>query len=507
MGSRALTSDGVPARDYVAEPGSLKRAGSWVATAERNLDIVELVQRLDAENRGATPAEQRLIAQFTGWGASDIRNNLFKNVRRTRSGAEWGAGWVPSEWKALEERARQLLTGDALETAMQSTQYAALHQRGSDPSIWAGLGRLGFAGGKILEPGMGTGLFAIAGPSDVMAASQYVGVEMDKFTADVARHLLPEQQVIHGDYVKRKFPDGFFDAAIGNPPFSQTKISDDPAYRRHRFSLHDYFFAKTLDKVRPGGIVAFVTSRYTMDKLDDKARQFMAERADLLGAVRLPQTAFKQNAGTEVVTDVLFLQRRAPGQEAAGESWLGHKEIKAGEKPFLINEYFAAHPEMVLGEHSSAGSMYASQEYTVTPHEGDIETQFAKAVERLPENVYRDAPAHAQQDIKAKAANFDFNPKTRKEGNIYLDDAGNLMIVDQGRGMPLDDAGKPLSDRDKQWLNDYVGLRDAIKTAQADQLNDGPWEKSLAALNKAYDSFVKQFGPHAHIHWLVDEAN
>lgn len=260
-----------------------------------------------------------------------------------------------------------MLSPEEVATAFQSTQYAHYTSEPMIRAIWSGLQRLGFKGGNILEPGMGTGLFAVASPSEVMEKSKYTGVEMDKATARIARHLLPESNILNADFVKQKLPDNFFDLAIGNPPFSATKILDDPAYKKYRFLLHDYFFAKSLDKVRPGGLLVFVTSKGTMDKADDKARNFMAERADLLGAVRLPQIAFKQNAGTEVVTDVLFLRKRQPGEAAGGEAWLGRAEVKTPEGPALVNEYFARHPEMVLGEHSLQGSMRRANEYTVLP--------------------------------------------------------------------------------------------------------------------------------------------
>ncbi|MGA0524985.1 Eco57I restriction-modification methylase domain-containing protein, partial [Escherichia coli] len=169
-------------------------------------------------------------------------------------------------------------------------------------------------------------------------------------------------------------PKDFFDAAIGNPPFSSTVVSNAAEYKKHGFMLHDYFFAKTLDRVKPGGVVAFVTSKGTMDKASSRAREFMAERANLIGAVRMPQTAFKENAGTEVVTDVLFLQKRGPGIPDNGVKWLGTKEVDTPQGKAPVNEYFADHPEMVLGEHAKTGSMYRADEYTVLPRAGeDIE--------------------------------------------------------------------------------------------------------------------------------------
>lgn len=477
--------------NYKAPVGALARTGSWKETAARNLDIIELSKRLDTEKRAATPEEQTLLAQYVGWGPADIRNKLFPSTNSSLR--EINPYAVSPDWRPLAERAAEMLSPEEVATAFQSTQYAHYTSEPMIRAIWSGLQRLGFKGGNILEPGMGTGLFAVASPSEVMEKSKYTGVEMDKATARIARHLLPESNILNADFVKQKLPDNFFDLAIGNPPFSATKILDDPAYKKYRFLLHDYFFAKSLDKVRPGGLLVFVTSKGTMDKADDKARNFMAERADLLGAVRLPQTAFKQNAGTEVVTDVLFLRKRQPGEAAGGEAWLGRAEVKTPEGPALVNEYFARHPEMVLGEHSLQGSMRRANEYTVLPRGTDIDAQFAEAVTHLPENVYSPDVRSSADSIRRQAAERDFNPKHTKEGALYVDDKGLLRRLDNGSGVDIGTVAK-LTDADREWLKGYVELRDALKQAQYDQLQDGDWEASLKKLNQLYDAFVKRHG-------------
>ena len=477
--------------NYNAPVGALARTGSWKETAARNLDIIELSKRLDTEKRAATPEEQTLLAQYVGWGPADIRNKLFPSTNSSLR--EINPYAVSPDWRPLAERAAEMLSPEEVATAFQSTQYAHYTSEPMIRAIWSGLQRLGFKGGNILEPGMGTGLFAVASPSEVMEKSKYTGVEMDKATARIARHLLPESNILNADFVKQKLPDNFFDLAIGNPPFSATKILDDPAYKKYRFLLHDYFFAKSLDKVRPGGLLVFVTSKGTMDKADDKARNFMAERADLLGAIRLPQTAFKQNAGTEVVTDVLFLRKRQSGAAAGGEAWLGRAEVKTPEGPALVNEYFARHPEMVLGEHSLQGSMRRANEYTVLPRGTDINAQFAEAVTHLPENVYSPDVRSSADSIRRQAAERDFNPKHTKEGALYVDDKGLLRRLDNGSGVDIGTVAK-LTDADREWLKGYVELRDALKQAQYDQLQDGDWEASLKKLNQLYDAFVKRHG-------------
>jgi N12 class adenine-specific DNA methylase len=495
---------GVPAgeltEDYSAPEGSLARTGSWHAVAERNLDAVELLGKLETEGRRATPEEQAVLAEFRGWGASEIANNLFPShaVTRTAAGTRLDPEHVYNQqWRPTIERAARLLQDEDLETALRSTQYGHYTSEPVVRALWGGVERLGFKGGKILEPGMGTGRFPILAPKGVMAASRYTGIEFDRFTAAVAKQLLPREHVIHADYVKQKLPDGFFDLAIGNPPFAKTIIIDDPAYRALRFSLHDYFFAKSIDKVRPGGLLVFITSRYTMDKQNDKARAFIADRADLIGAIRLPQTAFKQDAGTEVVTDVLFLQRRAPGQTPGGESWLGHQEVPTeggSGTPALVNEYFAAHPEMVLGRHARERGMYREDDYTVLPLDKDIAESVREATARLPEGIYQEATRKSVEDRQEQAVERDFDIKAKKEGQLYVHTDGRLMRVEDGSGVPLDSV-ESLSPKSTDWLKDAVHLRESIKAAQKAQLdNDETWEAKLKVLNSKYHDFVEKHG-------------
>lgn len=477
-------------RNYRIQPGELNRTGSWKATAEQNVRIVELVKRLMAEGRQATAEEKALLTKFTGWGASEIANGIFPN--------QYGQ-YKDASWKELGERLKATLTPEEYAQAKRTTQYAHYTSEPVIRSVYSALNRMGFNGGQVLEPGMGVGLFNGLMPDSIAQHSTYTGVEYDTITGNIAKLLYPESNVIVGDFTQTKLPRDFFDAAIGNPPFGQIKIQADPEYKKQGFLLHDYFFAKTIDRVKPGGLLVFVTSKGTMDKASDRARKYLAERADLMGAIRLPQTAFKGNAGTEVVTDVIFLRKRAPGQEPSGEAWQGLAEVQTAQGPAMVNEYFARHPEMVLGRHAKTGSMYRADEYTVEPIEGDIEELFAKAVENLPENVYR--PERGSQAEAAAVQRRDYDPKVKKEGGVYVADDGALMVVEDGQGVPLTERvgsnGKPiaLKPREIEWLGDYSKLRDALKQAQYDQLNDGPWETSLEALNERYDAFVKKHGP------------
>jgi hypothetical protein len=480
--------------DFRAARGALERTGSWLDTANRNLDIIELVNKLDAEGRPATPDEQALLAKWTGWGASEMRNKLFSSV--DRQSMTINKPYYTGEWEKTIERARELIKGDDLKTAMQSVQYAHYTSEDVIRSMWATFERMGFEGGKVLEPGMGVGHFFTAAPDNVAEHSTYTGIELDNFSAKVAKYLLPQENVIQGDYTKQAFPDGFFDVAIGNPPFSATKVLDDPAYKKMRLSLHNYFFVKTLDKVRPGGLVAFVTSRYTMDSLDSKQRQLMADRADLVGAVRLPQTAFKKNAGTEVVTDILFFQRRMPGAEPGGEAWLKPADVTVAGQKANINEYFKAHPEMVLGKFAMTGTMYSKNELTVEPHtsKGSIEKQLGEALGKLPGDIYTTQPRANVESLKAKTFERDFAPAHTKEGGVYVKD-GKVLVVDHGSGVPVEAVYDKLKPNDHAWLKDYTKLRDLLKDAQKAQLQDLPeWEAFHDALKKEYARFTKKHG-------------
>jgi N12 class adenine-specific DNA methylase len=501
----------VPTRDFRPAAGDLKREGSWFATAARNIDLIELALRIQAEKRVATPQEQAQLAKYVGFGASEIRNNLFPVP------SQWARQQDPkrliwpdlvreARWKPLAER-MAALPEEWQRSVLQSTQYAHYTSEGVIRSVWSGLQRLGFTGGKVLEPGMGIGSFNMLMPDTVHATSRYTGVEFDGPTALIAQMLSPDQNMLHEDFIKRKFPRDFFDLAVGNPPFSQTKILGDPDYEKFGFMLHDFFFAKSLDRVRPGGLLVFVTSKGTMDKQSDKARKYLAERADLLGAIRLPSTAFEDNAGTSVVTDVLFLRKRAPGQEPAGPAWTGVQTIDTKDGPVVVNEYFAANPGMVLGEqringnvddfgrrinsNGMGGAKYTVVSYDSTPEQ--LDERFAKAIESLPENVYSPLSANSEQ-VKRETAKVDFDPSIKREGVVYLGADGKLRRVQSGVGVALAD-GMKLSAKDEAWFKGYVGVRDMVQAARLAQVQDGDWEKALKALNKAYDAFRKEHGP------------
>ena len=485
-------------RNFNVEVGGLTRTGSWMDAARRNVDAMALALQLQEQNRVATLAEQELLSKYVGFGASEVANRLFP-VHAGATAAKYDPERIAEPgWKAIAQKLKDTLTVEQLATVMKSTQYAHYTSETVTRSIWSAMEQMGFTGGKVFEPGMGHGNFPMTAPKDIASKIAYTGLEMDHLTAAIGKQLVQGGLVLRADFTKQKLPNDTFDIAVGNPPFASTVITADADYRAQRFMLHDYFFAKTIDKVRPGGLMAFVTSAGTMNKGSEKARQYIAERADLLGAIRLPDTAFLQNAGTEVVTDILFFRKREAGELAAGEQWMKLEEISLPRKDgstgtTLINEYFVAHPEMVMGQHNLTGSMYRADTYNVTLEEGTtLEDLLPKAIAKLPKAIYTAAEVRRDRALNMATAEADLNPDNRKEGGLYVKD-GRVYVTRTGAGVALANSEK-LSAKEEAWLGDAIGLRDSLKVALDDQRKEGDWKKSLKALEKAYKAFTATHG-------------
>jgi len=501
----------VPASDFQPPVGGLTREGSWYDTARRNVDLIELALRIEQEGRPATQQEQAQLAKYVGFGAGEIRNKLFPvpgdmAKRQDPERLLWPQFVAEPRWRELAER-MEALPRAWQKSVLQSSQYAHYTSEGIIRSVWSAVQRMGFTGGKVFEPGMGIGSFAMLMPGNVRTTSSYTGVEFDGPTATIAKLLSPEQNMLHDDFIKRKFPKDYFDVVIGNPPFSATKVFADPDYEKNGFMLHDFFFAKSIDRVRPGGLLAFVTSKGTMDKQTDKARNYLAERADLLGAIRLPSTAFEANAGTSVVTDVIFLRKRLPGEQPGGQPWANVQTIDTKDGPVVVNEYFAANPDMVLGQQRISGftddagrrinsngrgaAQYTVVSYDETP--AQLDDKFAAAIERLPQHVYSVLEQSAGS-VRRETAKVDFDPSIKRDGVVYIGNDGTVMRVESGVGRPLAESTK-LTAADTAWFKGYVGLRDLVQAARLAQTTDGNWEAALKQLNKAYDAFRKAHGP------------
>ena len=329
-------------------------ARGWKARAADNLASMRLALEIEEEKRNATADEQEILCRFTGFGASELANSLFR-----RTGEMFSAGW-----EDIGDQLEQLVSRDDLASLARSTQYAHYTPEFVIRAVWRAVERMGFAGGPILEPGCGSGLFFALMPEQLADKTSLTGIEADAATARIAKLLYPDAWIRHEDFTKARLPESY-ELVIGNPPFSDRTVrADDPAGRLH-LSLHDYFIARAIERLKPGGLAAFVTSRWTMDKADQKAREHIALMADLIAAIRLPEGSMKAAAGTDVVVDVLFLQKRAaqpaPCQTSIGAAWDTLAEVlpaEEGDGVLSINRYFLDHPEMVLGRHARTSSPY-----------------------------------------------------------------------------------------------------------------------------------------------------
>lgn len=442
------------------------------ARYKANVDAIRIVKQLEAENRNATPEEQAALARYVGWGGIPEAFDERK-----------------SDWSKEYAELKELLTDEEYKAARASTTNAHYTSIEVIRAMYAGLQKLGFKGGRMLEPSSGVGNFVGAMPADMTAkVKSWTMVELDNITGLIAKHLYPQNDVRIEGFEKAIIPDNFMDVAIGNVPFGNYPIVDRAYPKKVTSAIHNYFFAKSLNKVRPGGIVMFITSSYTMNSNDQTVRKYIAKQADLLGAIRLPNTAFKGNAGTEVVTDILILKKRAPGTEYAGQPFIDAPWDYQKNLGYR-NEYFVAHPEMIMGEEATTGSMYRRNEYTVNPKTdaGSLGEQITKAFESITGQMdYTAAESPEKANYKAQRAEKGTKQGgyVQKEGKIYQNDGGELKEVQT-------------DEKTAKRITGMLGIRDIAR----DLLNaqqQGVDEKNIKALrrnlNKAYDDFVKANG-------------
>ena len=454
-----------PARNFHITDEHLGEGGPKQKFA-RNIEAIRTLQTLENENRNATPEEQEILSQYVGWGGLADAFDPDKD------------SWA-KEYKEL----KGLLSEDEYAAARASTLNAHYTSPTVIRAIYDAVEQMGFTTGNILEPSCGVGNFFGMLPES-MAGSKLYGVELDSITGRIARQLYPEATITVAGFETTSQRD-FYDLAVGNVPFGNYKVNDK-AYNQLGFSIHNYFFAKALDQVRPGGIVAFVTSRYTMDSKDSSARKYLAQRADLLGAVRLPNNAFKANAGTEVVSDILFLQKLERPIDREPE-W-----VQVGRTPegFTVNQYFVDHPDMVLGELSAESTQYGREDVTVDPIEGaDLAEQLKsamahingryEAVERVNTELDEGAPDVLPADPGVK--NFSY---TVVDGEVYYRENSVMTPVE-------------LSGDAKERVKGMVELRGIVNELIVYQLEDFP-DADIAAkqaeLNAAYGAFTAKYG-------------
>ena len=447
--------------DHLGEGGAKQKYA-------RNIEAIRTLFKLEEEHRGATAEEQQVLSQYVGWGGLADAFDSGKD--------SWAKEYV--ELKGL-------LSEDEYAAARSSTLNAHYTSPTVIRGIYDAVERMGFRSGNILEPSLGVGNFFGMLP-DSMADSRLYGVELDSITGRIAKMLYPQADITVAGFETTDRRD-FYDLAVGNVPFGNYKINDK-AYNKLGFSIHNYFFAKAIDQVRPGGVVAFVTSRYTMDSKDSTARKHMAERADLLGAIRLPNNAFRANAGTDVVSDIIFLQKRDRPIDHEPD-WV---QLGKTEDGFAINQYFVDHPEMVLGVLSTESTQYGREELTVAPLEGiSLADQLAEAVQHI-EGQYTaaevDAPDIAEEETTRRTLPADPEVKnfsyTVVDGEVFYRENSVMTQVE-------------LSDTAKGRVTGMVELRQIVNDLIEQQLNDYPDEDIKATqerLNAVYDAFTAKYG-------------
>ena len=434
----------------------------------RNIEAIRTLFKLEEEHRGTTAEEQQVLSQYVGWGGLADAFDPGKD-----------------NWAKEYAELKGLLSEDEYAAARSSTLNAHYTSPVVIRSIYDAVEKMGFQSGNILEPSMGVGNFFGMLP-DTMADSRLYGVELDSITGRIAKKLYPQADITVAGFENTDRRD-FYDLAVGNVPFGQYKVNDK-AYNKLGFSIHNYFFAKAIDQVRPGGVVAFVTSRYTMDSKDSTARKHMAERADLLGAIRLPNNAFRANAGTDVVSDIIFLQKRNRPIDHEPD-WV---QLGKTEDGFAINQYFVDHPEMVLGQLTTESTQYGREELTVVPIEGaNLGDQLAEAVQHI-EGQYTAAEVETPDiaDAEAERKTLPADPEVKNFSYTVVD--GEVFYRENSVMTQVE-----LSDTAKGRVTGMVELRQIVNDLIQQQLEDYPDADIKATqerLNIAYDAFTAKYG-------------
>ena len=469
---------------------------------ENNLAAIVLLKQIESEGRKATPEEQAILVRYTGWGWA---GQLF----HPDNDSTWKPG---NNWKKQHDALRPLLTDAEWMAAYNSTTNAHYTAPGVISAMWEAVRHLGFTRGKVLEPSAGIGHYIGLMPADMFASSPTTCVELDSLSGRITRQLYQATDTYAQGFETAPLTDNFYDLAISNVPFGNFGIADkifnNPRLKFLSKSIHNYFFAKALMKVRPGGIVAFVTSSHTMDApTSNRVREYLGRNADFLGAMRMPNDAFKENAGTEVTTDIIFLRRRVPGEDKTGESFTDVAEIDTPDGKVKVNEYYARHPEMMLGQMGLKGSQYRGNEQALTSDGRDLPAAIAEAIKALPAGVY----SHSTTTVGTKkqdgqlVSNFGhrIGCYAVKDGELFMCEPGDDIHVgndENGNGIYAKGPNVllPVAHRSAARIKDMCELRDVVRRL-VDVMTDADSseERYLDArlqMGASYDSFVKKNG-------------
>lgn len=479
-------------RNFRIRSGAIAPGGA-VAKLKANLAALKLLKQLQKDNRPATPEEQAKLVQYTGWGAMKTAFDEIKAGRRGTYSED--ANWT-AKWGKVYDQLKTLLTPDEWEKNAEASMTAHYTAPEEINAMWSMVKRLGFGGGRVLEPAIGTGNFFGLMPQDLMQHSKLFGMDMDPIAGGISQKLYPGADIKLSKFEKAKLPNNYFDLVISNVPFHEVGPIDS---RYPQLNLHNYFFARSFDLAKPGGLVVAITSNSTLDNNPDQ-RKYLADKADLVAAIRLPNNAFLDNAGTEVTTDILVF-RKPDGTPFKGETFLS--TVQVGEdkgQPVVANEYFARHPEMAIGKHSLQGTQYRENSYALVPDKyRPLAESLQEAIQKLPENIF----SHARDFYENQQQDFGIVREGEKEGSVSFKDGRPLQVTGNEYKQPAW-ATKGFSSRTRdpvkriEMAKSFVGLRDQMKELLAEELNpaatDAGLEATRAKLRDLYDKHVKAFG-------------
>lgn len=485
-----VQSAAVPAQqrpvDYVITDADGLGEGGQKAKFRSNVAAIEVVKQLEQENRPATRDEQAVLAKWVGWGG-------------LRAAFPREDGSVTKGWEKEAAQLKELLTKEEYSAAESSTRNAHFTSPEIVDAAWSIAQRLGFKGGQVLEPSVGAGNFLGLMPGDLRGASRITGVELDRITGAIAKNLYPNANIQAPiGFEKLTVPDSYFDLAIGNPPFGSEKLYDKERTHLNKLSIHNFFFAKAIETLRPGGVLAMVVTNRFLDGQSAAARNMIQSKADLIGAIRLPNNAFLKNAGTEVTTDIVILQRREEGTAPKSSEWLEVVDYRGKDGNTVpLNKYFANNPDMMLGDFGGYGSMYGPNDPALVARGGqDTPAELAKAIEKLPQNIMGETgPARVTETVTVPETVNDVQVGTMfaaPDGSINLRTADHI-------GQPTSQAVAFPNETAKERVSGMIRVRDAFAKLRRAQISDTASDQQIEnlrnRLNSLYDGFVKSHGP------------